>query len=104
MLELVGMDARVDPRRVELLRQAARTYLASWEPDGGGRAWAGLRPLPPDGLPIIGPIPGARGMYVATGHGMVGVTLAPATAALVAAEILDGAPSPILELFRPGRF
>ncbi|MDI9938619.1 FAD-dependent oxidoreductase [Rhodococcus sp. IEGM 1351] len=39
-----------------------------------------MRPATPDSLPSIGPVPGHRGLYIAAGHCMLGVTLAPATA------------------------
>jgi glycine/D-amino acid oxidase-like deaminating enzyme len=50
-------------------------------------AWWGIRPMTPDGLPIVGPA--AEGLYVATGHGSLGVTLAGGTAQLVSSMILD---------------
>ena len=62
-------------------------------------SWAGLRPATPDGLPLIGEI--APGVVVASGHGMLGVTLAPATAALVAPLVLEGRAGPELAPFAP---
>lgn len=62
----------------------------------------GLRPATPDGLPVIGADPATPGLHFATGHFRNGVLLAPETAELVAAEILDGqAPDPA---FTPARF
>jgi D-amino-acid dehydrogenase len=104
MLELAGMNGSVDNRRIDLLRRAARRYLSGWDPGHDGEPWAGLRPLPPDGLPIIGPVPGRDGAFVATGHGMVGLTLAPATAALLAPLVLEGRLPPELAPFSPDRF
>ena len=49
------------------------------------------RPLSPDGRPLLGPGPGGRGLHVASGHGLWGVTLGPASAELVAAAVLDPA-------------
>jgi len=65
--------------------------------------WAGLRPATPDGLPLIGPLPGLDGVFLATGHGMLGVTLAPATAAALAPLVLTGRATPELAPFDPGR-
>lgn len=48
------------------------------------------RPITADGTPIIGPVPGAPGVFVATGHGPWGILTAPATGLLVAEMILDG--------------
>ncbi len=62
------------------------------------------RPVTQDGLPMIGAIPGARGAYVATGHGVWGILNAPATGEAVAELILDGAARTIdLSPFDPAR-
>ncbi len=67
----------------------------------GGRA--GVRPATPDGRPIIGPVPGVKGLTVATGHDAVGIILSPGTAELVVNWLLDRAAEP-LESFRADRF
>ena len=89
----------------ERLLAAARPYLGGWqpEPDGPVEAWAGLRPATPDGLPLIGALPGLDGVFLATGHGMLGVTLAPATADLLAPLVLEGRAAPELAPFDPAR-
>ena len=43
-----------------------------------------------DGLPIIGPVPGVKGLVIATGHGMLGLTLGPLTGEIVARQVLEG--------------
>lgn len=60
------------------------------------------RPMPADGMPIIGPLPGIPSIYVATGHS--GVTLAPVIAELVAQELVDKKPAANLDQCRPDRF
>ena len=55
-------------------------------------AWAGFRPVTPDGLPILGATP-IEGLHVATGHFRHGILLAPVTATLMAELILRGRPS-----------
>jgi D-amino-acid dehydrogenase len=58
----------------------------------------------PDGLPVIGPAAWAANAVVATGHAMLGITLAPATGELVA-DILEGRElSPFAAAFSPDRF
>lgn len=52
------------------------------------RCWAGLRPMPEDGLPIYGEAPDLRGFYIATGHS--GVTLAPLTGRVFCDLIVKG--------------
>ena len=49
------------------------------------------RPVTQDGLPLIGPIPGIKGAYVATGHSVWGILNAPATGEAIAELIIDGA-------------
>lgn len=62
------------------------------------------RPVTRDGLPLIGAVPGARGAYVATGHGVWGILNAPATGEVVAELILDGAARAVdLSPFDPAR-
>lgn len=62
------------------------------------------RPVTQDGLPLIGPVPGHAGAYVATGHGVWGILNAPATGEAVAELILDGAARSIdLSPFAPAR-
>ncbi len=87
-LELAGIDVTMNHRRIAPLLRAASTYLADWNP-GAGVPWAGLRAVPPDGLPIIGGVPGRAGLYVATGHSHLGITLAPATGAGLARMVLE---------------
>jgi D-amino-acid dehydrogenase len=83
------------------LLAASAPYLEGWRPTGEGRTWSDLRPATADGLPLIGEV--APDLYVAAGHAMLGVTLAPATAALLAPLVLDGARDPALAAFHPLR-
>ncbi len=62
----------------------------------------GRRPMPADGFPIIGPVEGRDGLYVAVTHS--GITLAPAIGAMVADEIATGVPEPLLAPYRLARF
>jgi D-amino-acid dehydrogenase len=105
VFELGARDADVAPGVGERLLAAARPYLGGWQPasDGPVEAWAGLRPATPDGLPLIGALPGLDGVFLATGHGMLGVTLAPATADLLAPLVLEGRAAPELAPFDPAR-
>ena len=54
----------------------------------------GLRPLSADGLPFLGPVPGAAGLFLATGHGPTGLTLAPLSGKAVA-DLALGRPAPV---------
>jgi D-amino-acid dehydrogenase len=105
VFELGARRTDVAPGAGERLLAAARPYLSGWQPDAGApaEAWAGLRPATPDGLPLIGALHGLDGLYLAAGHGMLGVTLAPATADLLAPLVLEGRAAPELAPFDPGR-
>jgi glycine/D-amino acid oxidase-like deaminating enzyme len=62
----------------------------------------GVRPMPADGAPVIGPVPGAPGAYLAVMHS--GVTLAATVGRLVAAEVAGGSEAAELAALRPARF
>jgi glycine/D-amino acid oxidase-like deaminating enzyme len=68
------------------------------------RIYAGLRPLTPDHLPIVGPLAEADNICVATGHEGAGIGLAPATAELVTAWYTQDTPAVPLAWFSPNRF
>jgi glycine/D-amino acid oxidase-like deaminating enzyme len=66
------------------------------------RLTLGFRPMPPDGMPVVGAVPGVQNAYVVVTHS--GVTLAPILGELASAELLGGgAPSALLAPFRPPR-
>ena len=103
-LDLTGMDASLNRRRLEMVISAAEPYLRDWRPEEPELEWAGLRPLTPDSLPLIGSVPGLNHLYVATGHGQLGVTLAPATGAAITPLVLEGRVVPEVEPFTVDRF
>ncbi|NIM90862.1 MAG: FAD-dependent oxidoreductase [Candidatus Aminicenantes bacterium] len=82
-MELSGLDLRVNPRRVETIMRQAEDYLKPSENLEIIEIRCGLRPCSPDGLPIIDRCPGYDNLFLATGHGMLGITLAPLTGKLV---------------------
>jgi D-amino-acid dehydrogenase len=104
VFDLTGIDLTLRRRRIDMILRESAVYFRDWEPQEVELAWAGLRPYPPDGLPVIGPVPGRKDLVVATGHGRLGITLAPVTGKLVADILLEGASPPELEPFRVERF
>jgi D-amino-acid dehydrogenase len=64
----------------------------------------GLRPFTADTLPVLGPVPGVRGIFLVTGHGPTGLTLGPFSAKLVAAQMLGKAHETDLSPFSIARF
>jgi D-amino-acid dehydrogenase len=103
-LELSGLNHRMVQPRLENLTESASRYLDGLE---GGRSrddWVGLRPVAPDGMPLIGPAPDLPGLFVANGHAMLGLTLGPVTGKLLADWIVTGERPPALAALRPDRF
>ncbi len=93
-------------KRMNALVAGARKYLHGID---GGRVtheWAGYRPCTADGMPVIGAVRELPGLYVATGHAMMGLMLGPVTGRIVAADIC-GEPQSIdeelLAAVRPDR-
>ncbi len=86
-VELGGLDAPPDPRRADVIERQARRLL----PDAGARTsdWLGFRPSMPDSLPVLGPVPGRRGIWLNFGHGHLGLTLA-ATCGRITADLVAG--------------
>lgn len=103
-LELAGLDARVDGARVHAVRAAAERHLRHLDGRVTTEVWAGLRPCPPDGLPIVGPSSRVANLVLATGHAMMGLAMAPITGRLVAEVIAEGTPSLDLAPLSPDRF
>ncbi|MFT7550511.1 MAG: D-amino-acid dehydrogenase [Rhodothermales bacterium] len=100
-LSLAGFDARVDRERVSpILREAVR-YHPELDPSSLP-VWCGFRPAPPDGLPIMGKL--GDGLWCNTGHGMLGVSLGPASGRLVADQMLGRVPFMDGTAFSPLRF
>lgn len=80
-MEFSGLGGSVNRTRVDAIKKAAADNLSGWDADAPHRsAWAGLRPMTPDGLPVVGPLKDGLNAWAATGHAMLGLTLAPTTA------------------------
>jgi glycine oxidase len=101
-VERTGFRKEVTAAGVATLLAAALALAPSLETARVCRAWAGLRPGTPDGLPLLGESP-VRALYLATGHFRNGVLLAPITA-LRMADLLTGVAVPDLAAFAPERF
>ncbi|HEY1016993.1 MAG TPA: FAD-dependent oxidoreductase [Herpetosiphonaceae bacterium] len=96
-------DRQIDyPLLAEMLRRA-QEYMPGLERLSCLRVWTGVRAATPDGLPLVGPLPGRPGVWLATGHEGLGITTAPATAHLLAAQILGRAPAIPIEPYLPAR-
>ena len=84
-LELAGFDQSFNMPRVQAVLQALRAYFPDIDPHSLEllEIWRGLRPCSPDGLPYLGRAPRYDNVIIATGHGMLGISLAPITGKIV---------------------
>ena len=102
-MEFSGVNRVMRAPRLRQLTRAAREVFPGLGTARPSSEWCGLRPMSVDGLPIVGPLGGVDGLTVATGHGMLGLTLAPVTGEIIATYVLDGA-DPRTEGLSPARF
>lgn len=105
-MEMAGTDETVNLRRVRGITRAFPDYFPAFQESDfeGIVPWAGLRPVSPDGLPYLGRTRRWSNLIVATGHAMMGLSLAPGTARVVA-DLLGGETPPVsLDLFSPDRY
>lgn len=102
-MELGTTEPGLNRSRIAAIKAAGRRSLVGWN-DAGAVEWAGFRPMLPDGLPAIGPVPGLPGLHVATGHAMLGVTLGPTTGETLAPVVLGGRVTSELAPFSLARF
>lgn len=88
-MEYAGERAVPTPEGLAQLRAALRHLMPGEGETPFVRTWAGLRPMSPDGLPIVGAEPKLEGLWYATGHGRNGILLAGITGVILR-ELLDG--------------
>lgn len=91
MVDIVGFDPRLEPKRLALIRQQAAGTLPDACDYGAAIEWAGMRPATPTGVPLVGAC-GPRGLWLNLGHGALGFTLACGSAQLIAAQIAGRQP------------
>ena len=102
-MEHVGFDGRVTDAGVREIVAAAQRLLPHL-PAVPTRTWAGLRPITPDGRPIVGPDPDVRGLWYATGHGRNGVLLAGLTGEIIGDLVSTGTTEVEIASLAPERF
>jgi len=90
--------------RLQKLPGGARRYIKGIDQGRVVAEWAGYRPCTSDGMPVIGAVPGSPGLYVGTGHAMMGMTLGPVTARVLADLVLGATPPMALPLADPARY
>jgi D-amino-acid dehydrogenase len=103
-MEFSGYDARLNAVRLGALRRAAEEFLAGPALGEPVETWYGWRPMTSDDIPVIGRAPGLQNLVVATGHGMLGMSMAAATGELVRDILAGTATEDWLQPFSPARF
>ena len=103
-MEFSGFDDTLNARRLAALERGASEYLR--EPFGPEvrEQWFGWRPMSCDDIPIIGRAPGSEHLWLATGHGMMGVGMSAGTGQLLADLVSGRAPAIDPTPYRPDRF
>lgn len=103
-MEFSGFDDSLNPQRLAALERGAAEYLHQPVGPQVQEQWCGWRPMSCDDIPIIGRAPGHEHLWVATGHGMMGVGMSTGTGQLVADLVTGRAPSIDPSPYRPDRF
>ena len=105
-MEICGSDTSVSKARLSGIIESFCSFYPEFNDSQFSEleTWVGLRPCSPDGLPYIGKIPSHNNLIIATGHSMMGLSLAPITGELVAQLVDNETPSINLSALNPTRF
>ena len=102
-LEISGMDDLIKEHKVNGIIKSVPEYYPGMSITNPAPVWYGYRPCTPDGMPYVGRLKDASNIILATGHAMMGLSLAPATGRMVA-EILQHNPKNCNNKLDPARF
>jgi D-amino-acid dehydrogenase len=102
-VELAGLDAAPDFRRPRVLVRHAQRVLPGLKVEDTSE-WMGHRPALPDTIPIISTSSKVPGVFYATGHGHLGLTLAATTAQLIGDMVSGTKPAIDMTPFRIDRY
>jgi D-amino-acid dehydrogenase len=103
-MEFSGYSEGLNRKRMDALRRGASEGLRESEGPQLQEEWWGWRPMSVDEVPIIGPSARWSNLHLATGHGMLGVSMSTATGELVAAQMLGTTPVIDPVPYAPARF
>ncbi|SIS65113.1 NAD(P)/FAD-dependent oxidoreductase [Belliella pelovolcani] len=105
-MEIAGTNEKINMNRVRGIFESINRFYPDFqskfpEPE---EIWKGLRPCSPDGLPYIGKAPGMENVLVGSGHGMMGISMAPATGKILTQIHQKEATGILIDGFGVGRF
>ena len=103
-MEFSGLNGRLNARRIESIRRGVGQMVDGCDLVDEDSVWSGLRPIAPDGLPIIDRHPRLENVFFAGAYSMLGMTLAAPAGESLARFVLSGIRPPELEPFRCTRF
>lgn len=105
-LELSNLSKKINPKRLAGIYESMPSYYPDlrFENPRLDEIWQGYRPCTPDGMPYIGQSKEVENLTVATGHGMMGMSLGPASGKLVSELMMHEKPSIETRLFKLNRF
>ena len=105
-MEMAGVDESITQRRVRGITRAFPQYFPAFEERDFAeiKPWSGLRPVSPDGMPYLGRTQRWKNLTIATGHAMMGLSLAPATGTIIGSLLAKEPPPVALDLLSPDRF
>lgn len=103
-MEFAGQDRRLPAARLQALQCAADRYLRQPRGEVLQEQWAGWRPMSADDVPLIGRVPGHPHVWLAAGHGMLGISMSAGTGHLVADLVCGNTPAVDPAPYRLERF
>jgi D-amino-acid dehydrogenase len=103
-MEFSGLNSRIDRRRIKSIMRGAGLMLDGWTDLDPDSVWCGLRPIAPDGLPIIDRHPRLPNVFFAGAYSMLGMTLAAPAAQALVGFVVTGERPAVLSPFRATRF
>lgn len=105
-MEITGLNDKIAPRRIRgIIRAVPKYYPEFSESDFESvEPWFGQRPCSPDGLPYLGRTDTLKNVIVATGHAMMGLSMAPGTGQIVEDLVSGRAPSRDISLLSTDRY
>ncbi len=102
-LEISGMDDKIRKPKVEAILSSVPEYYPALKLSSPAHVWYGYRPCSPDGMPYVGRWSDRSSVLIATGHAMMGLSLAPATGKMIR-DIVLKKNTKLLPLLKPSRF
>jgi D-amino-acid dehydrogenase len=105
-MEIAGLNEDINPVRVRGIIDSFCRYFPNFTPAdfAGIQPWRGLRPCSPDGLPYVGRTAKFINLSLATGHGMMGLSLGPVTGKLISEILSDEKPAWDVSILSPDRY